>query len=118
MSASAALHDPIFRAYLVIVLGVLVSAGILLALLRVLFRIELGSVWKTYFSWLWMAPLAALAIFAGRVPFIIGITAVSLLGCKEFARVSGLDRDRWMTGAVCAAIVFFMVSAIFGPPNF
>ena len=75
MSPSAALHDPVFRAYVGIVLGVLIVAGIVLALLQFVFRIELGSVWKTYRSWLWMAPLAALVIFAGRVPFIIGVTA-------------------------------------------
>ena len=106
MSPSVALHDPVFRAYVGIVLGVLVVAGVVLALLRVFSRIEPESVWKTYRSWLWMAPLAALAIFAGRVPFIIGVTIVSLLACKEFAQVSGLGRDRWMTGAVYAAILF------------
>ncbi len=114
MSPSAALHDPIFRAYVGIVLGVLVSAGILLVFLQFVLRIELGSVWKTYRSWLWMAPLAALAIFAGRVPFIIGVTVVSLLACKEFAQVSGLGRDRWMTGAIYAGILVFA----FGPGRF
>lgn len=107
MSPSAALNDPIFRAYVVIVIALLLDAGIVLVLLQVVFRIQLGSVWKTYCSWLWMAPLAALAIFAGRVPFMVGVTAVSLLGCKEFARVSGLHCDRWMTDAVYVAILFF-----------
>ena len=76
----------------------------MLALLAVVFRIELRGVWKTYLSWLWMAPLGALAIFAGRVPFIIGVTAVALLAFREFARVSLLDRDWWMSGAVYPAI--------------
>jgi hypothetical protein len=30
----------------------------LLVFLQFVLRIELGSVWKTYRSWLWMAPLA------------------------------------------------------------
>lgn len=105
MTPFAALHDPIFRAYLAIVLTVLSGAGAILAFLQFVLRIELGSTWKTYRSWLWMAPLAALAIFAGRVPFIIGVTAVALLAFREFARVSGLWRDRWMSGAVCVGIV-------------
>ncbi|HXA10328.1 MAG TPA: phosphatidate cytidylyltransferase, partial [Chthoniobacterales bacterium] len=106
MSPSAALHNSVFRAYTGITLGVLVVAGIVLLFLQIVFRMELGSAWKTYRSWLWLAPLAALVIFAGRVPFIIGVTVVSLLGCKEFAQVSGLARDRWMTGAAYAAILF------------
>ena len=105
MSPSAAFHDPIFRAYLGLVLALLIGAGALLALLQFVFRIELGGVWKIYRSWLWMAPLAALFIFAGRGPFVIGVTGLSLLAFKEFARVSRLGRDRWMTGAVYAAIL-------------
>lgn len=105
MTPSAALHDPIFRAYLGIVLAVLIGAGAVLALSQVGSRIELGTIWRTYRSWLWMAPLAAFVIFAGRVPFIIGVTALALLGFREFARVAGLQRDRWMSTAVSAAIV-------------
>jgi phosphatidate cytidylyltransferase len=105
MTPFAALHDPIFRAYVAIVLAVLIGAGTVLALLQFVWRINLGSIWKTYRSWLWMTPLAAFAIFAGRVPFIIGVTTVALLAFREFARVSGLQRDRWMSSAVCAGII-------------
>ncbi|MGI8956130.1 MAG: phosphatidate cytidylyltransferase [Chthoniobacterales bacterium] len=111
MSPSAALHDPLFRTYVVLVLLFLLVAGIVLALLQFVFRIELGSVWKTYRSWLWMAPLVALAIFAGRVPFIIGVTIVALLASREFAQVSTLARDRWMTCALYAAIVLVVLGA-------
>lgn len=105
MSPASALVDPVFRAYVAIVAGVLIAAGTVLALLRFAFRIELEGVWKIYRSWLWMAPLAALFIFAGRVPFQIGVAAVSLFGFGEFARVSRLDRDRWMISAVYAALL-------------
>jgi phosphatidate cytidylyltransferase len=52
-----------------------------------------------------LAPLVALAIFAGRIPFIVGVTVLSLLAGKEFSQVSGLARDRCMTGALYAAIL-------------
>lgn len=107
MSPSRALHDPVFRTYAVLVLVVLLGAGIVLALLQFVLRRKLGSVWKTYQSWLVMAPLVAFAIFAGRLPFIIGVTMVALLAAREFALVSELARDRWMTGAVYAAILCF-----------
>jgi len=115
MSPSVALHDPVFRTYLVLVLFLLLGAGIVLALLQFVFRIELGNVWKTYRSWLWMAPLVALVIFAGRIPLIIGLTIVSLFAAREFSQVSGLARDRWMTGALFAAI---LLAALRGAPIF
>ena len=105
MTPSAALHDPVFRTYLVLVLVLLLGAGILLALLQFVFRIKLGSVWKTYRSWLWLAPLVALVIFAGRVPFIVGVTLLALFAGREFSQVSGLARDRWMSGALYVAIL-------------
>ena len=113
MSPGAALLDPVFRAYLGIVLALLAGAGLVLALLHIVFRIELGNVWKTYRAWLWLAPLAAVFIFAGRVPFIIGVTAVGLLAAREFLRVSEVAKDRWMSGAVYCGIVLVGIATLF-----
>lgn len=117
MSPSAALHDPIFRAYVCILFVVLVAAGIVLGVLQFFFRKELAGVWKTYRSWLFMAPLAALVIFAGRIPFIVGVTLLALFGFKEFARASGLYRDWWMTGAVYAGIVTVGIASLMSHPR-
>jgi len=114
MSPSAALVSPIFRAYVGITVGVLIGAGAILAVLQFVFRIELGSVWKTYRSWLWMAPLVAAVIFVGRRPFIVGVTALAILSFKEFALASGLDRDRWMIATVSVGIVAVGVAAWIG----
>jgi len=114
MSPSAALANPVFRAYVGIMVGVLIGAGAILAVLQFVFRIELGNVWKTYHSWLWMAPLVAAAVFAGRRPFIVGVTALAVLSFKEFALASGLDRDRWMIVTVSAGIVAVGVAAWIG----
>lgn len=113
MSPSAALHDPVFRAYLGLVLGVLLGAGLVLALLHFVFRIELGSVWKTYRAWLWLAPLAMFFVFAGRIPFIIGVTLVGLLAAKEFFSGSKVVDDRLMSGVVYVGIVLSGMAAIF-----
>jgi phosphatidate cytidylyltransferase len=101
MSPSAALHDAVFQAYVEILLGLLVFAGAILTLFQFAFRISLGEIWKTWRAWLWMGPLAAFMIFAGRLAFILGVTAISLLAFREFARVSKLGRDRWL-GVVIA----------------
>ena len=82
----------------------LLSAGLVLATLQFGFGTKLGSVWQTWASWLWMAPLAALAIFSGRVLFILAVMVVALLAFREFARASRLNSDPAMCAAVAAGI--------------
>ncbi len=105
MSPQTALHDPVFRAYLLIVPLSLALGGAILGFLSWGLGKDLGSIWKTYRSWLVMASIGLLVVFAGRVPVIVGVTLLSIFGFKEFARSSGLCRDWWMTGAVYAGIV-------------
>src|SRR5437762_9985912 len=105
MSPQTALHDSVFRAYLVIVPVSLAIGGGILGFLHLGLKKDLGAIWKTYRSWLVMAPIGLLVVFAGRVPVIVGVTLLSIFGFKEFARSSGLYRDWWMTGAVYAGVV-------------
>ena len=118
MSPSAALHDPIFRDYLAIVAVLLLGAGLVLATLQFGFRMRLGSVWQTWQSWLWMAPLGVLAIFSGRVLFILAVMVVALLAFREFARASRLNRDRAMCAAVAAAISGVGIAALLKAGSF
>ncbi|MDQ2659041.1 MAG: phosphatidate cytidylyltransferase, partial [Verrucomicrobiota bacterium] len=117
MSPLDALHDPIFRAYVGIVAGVLVAGGVVLGLVQLIVRQSISSIWQTYRAWLIMAPLALLVIFAGRVPFIIGVTLLAIFGFKEFARASGLYRDWWMTGAVYAGIITVGAASLMPHPR-
>jgi phosphatidate cytidylyltransferase len=117
MSPSAALHDPVFRAYVLILVAMLGGAALILAALQLLFKKQMSAIWRIYRSWLVMAPLAALVVFAGRVPFIIGVTLLAIFGFKEFARASGLYRDWWMTGAVYAGIVTVGVASLISHPR-
>jgi len=117
MSPQAALHDPIFRAYFVIVFVALALGGAVLGFLRFGLRKELAPIWSTYRSWLMMALIALLIVFAGRVPFILGVTLLAIFGFKEFARASGLSRDWWMTGAVYAGIVAVGLATLMPHPR-
>jgi phosphatidate cytidylyltransferase len=117
MSPQVALHDPVFRAYFVIVIVSLALGGVVLGFLRFGLKKELGPIWSTYRSWLIMAPIALLIVFAGRVPFIIGVTLLAIFGFKEFARASGLYRDWWMTGAVYAGIVTVGLASLMPHPR-
>jgi phosphatidate cytidylyltransferase len=117
MSPQVALHDPVFRAYFVIVLVSLALGGAVLVFLRFGLKKELGPIWSTYRSWLIMAPIALLIVFAGRVPFVVGVTLLAIFGFKEFARASGLYRDWWMTGAVYAGIVTVGLASLMPHPR-
>jgi phosphatidate cytidylyltransferase len=105
ISPHTALHDPVFRAYLMIVPVSLAIGGAILGFLDWGLKKELGAIWKTYRSWLVMASIGLMFVFAGRIPVIVGVTLLSIFGFNEFARSSGLYRDWWMTGAVYAGIV-------------
>ena len=117
ISPQAALHDPVFRAYLLIVPVALALGGAVLGFLSFVLRKELGSIWKTYRSWIVMAALGLLVVFAGRVPVIVAVTLLSIFGFKEFARASGLYRDWWMTGAVYAGIVTVAIASLMSHPR-
>jgi phosphatidate cytidylyltransferase len=117
MSLQEALHDPIFRAYLYIVPASLLLGGFVLGFLRVVLHKKLGSIWDTYRSWLIMAPVALAVVFAGRIACIAGVTLLAIFGFKEFARVSGLDRDGWMAGAVYAGILGMGAASLVSYPH-
>jgi phosphatidate cytidylyltransferase len=117
MSPHHALHDPIFLAYLRVIFVSLFGGGIVLGILHWGLKKDLGSIWSTYRSWLVLAPIGLAAIFAGRIPTIIGITLLAIFGFKEFARASGLYRDWWMTGAVYAGIVTVGMSSLLPHPR-
>jgi phosphatidate cytidylyltransferase len=117
MSPQVALHDPVYRAYLWIVPISLAFGGVILGFLRWGLKKELGPVWSTYRSWLFMAPIGLAVVFAGRVPTIVGVTLLAIFGFKEFARASGLYRDWWMTGAVYAGIVTVGIASLMPHPR-
>ncbi|PYK29211.1 MAG: hypothetical protein DME57_11230, partial [Verrucomicrobia bacterium] len=117
MSPQIALHDPVFRAYFVIVLVSLVVGGAVLGFLRFVLRKETASMFRTYWSWIFMAGIGLIVVFLGRIPTIIGVTLLAIFAFKEFARASGLYRDWWMTGAVYAGIVAVGIASLSPHPR-
>ena len=117
MSPQIALHDPVFLAYLRIVLVSLVTGGVVLGILRWGLKKDVDAMWRTYCSWLIIAPLCLAVVFAGRIPTILGITLLAIIGFKEFARASGLYRDWWMTGAVYAGILTVGIASLMPHPR-
>src|SRR6266487_965155 len=117
MSPQIALHDPIFRAYFFIGLVSLVCGGAVLGFLRLVLKKETASMFRTYWSWLIIAGIGLLVVFAGRIPTIIGITLLGIYAFKEFARASGLYRDWWMTGVVYAGIITVGIASLVSHPR-
>jgi phosphatidate cytidylyltransferase len=105
MSPSAALASPVFLFYLTLAGGLLLGAGILLAVLRWGFHKNVQHAWKAYLGWLVMVPVVLAAIFLGRMTTIALFTIVAVFGFKEFARATGLYQDWVMTGAVYLGII-------------
>ena len=112
-----ALRNPVFREYLFVLVGLLVVAGTLIALLRFVLHKNVDHAWKAYRGWLIMIPLVFVALFFGRTTTIIFFTLVSLAAFTEFARATGLYRDWGMTGVVLAGIVGIGIVSLIDDPD-
>src|SRR5947209_18344658 len=58
------------------------------------------DLWTRYKSWLVLAPLMIGPLLAGRVPAILGVAVLSALCYREFARATGLFRQRLVSALV------------------
>jgi phosphatidate cytidylyltransferase len=117
MTPQTAWQSEVFRNYALIVGGVLVVAGLVLALLKFGLRKNVDSIWATYRGWLFMAPLVLGAVWAGRIPTIVVFAIVAALGFKEYARATGLYQDWWMTGVAYLGIVAVGVTSLVRQPQ-
>src|SRR5438477_12477342 len=117
MLPQIALHDPVFRAYFLIVLISLAIGGTLLGFLRFVLKKETASMFKTYWSWIFMAGIGLIVVFLGRIPTIVGVTFLAIYAFKELARASGLYRDWWMAGAGYAGIITVGIASLVSPPR-
>jgi phosphatidate cytidylyltransferase len=116
MSPSAALHDPAFRLFAIIIAATLLATGVILLLLKQFLRKNTSRLWTIWRGWVVMAPIALGALFAGRIPFIAGAALVAVWAFKEYARATGLYRDWPLTLAAYLAIAGAAVTA--GLPDY
>jgi len=70
-----------------------------------------SDLWTRYKSWLILAPLMVGPLLAGRVPAIVGVFVLAALCYREFARATGLFRER-LVSALVAVGGFFLTFAI------
>jgi phosphatidate cytidylyltransferase len=117
MAPFEALQNDIFIRFAWIVGGLLAVGGVALLGIRFGLGKNVRSIWLTYRGWLIMAPAAFGMILLGREAIIIGGVALSLMAFIEYARATGLRKDRWMTGAVCLWIVALAVTLFVSHPE-
>ena len=114
---SAALDNPVFRGYLVVLAGLLLVAGLLIAILRFVFRKNVTHAWNAYRGWLIMIPVVMVALFLGREATIIFFTLLGVAAFTEFARATGLYRDWPMTIVALLGIVAVGVLSLMDDPG-
>src|SRR5260370_39505803 len=117
MSPHAALTNPVFQFYVALAGGLLLGAGVLLAVLKWGLGRDVEHALNAYRGWLLMGPPVLGCIFLGRIATIILVTLIAALGFKEFARATGLYGDWIMTGGVyagmlCLGYVSFLADAV------
>jgi len=118
MNWETALHDPIYRTFVVICGGLLAVGGTLLALLRVKFGRVPVSAWHSYRGWLVMVPLFLIVVFLGREATIIFLALVALVAFKEFARGTGLYLDWGMSATVAAGMLAVSAAVYVEDPTY
>ena len=114
MSPQAALESPAFWFYTTGAMGLLLFAGVVIALLKWCLGKDVDHAWRAYCGWLLLVPAAFGCVFLGRNVTIAFLTVVALAGFREFARATGLYRDWIMTGAVYLGILAMGIIASLG----
>src|SRR5438445_8176678 len=117
MSPTRALQSPVFLFYVSLATGVLLLAGVTLAVLTWGLRKNVGHAWNAYYGWLLIVPVLLLVFFLGRETGIVFVTLVAVLGFHEFARATGLDHDRIITGIVYLGISAMGVVCLMTDPT-
>jgi len=75
---------------------------------------RLSAGWAPYRTWLVMLPVVFASLWLGVWGWAALVTVLSVYGFKEFARATGLYRERLFVLVVYAAIVAMNVAAVFG----
>jgi phosphatidate cytidylyltransferase len=103
MSPQAALASPVFRLFAALVLAIAIVSWLSLWALARAGR-DTTHAGQSFRAWLIMAPTALLAVFLGRVAAIAFIFGLALAGFWEYARATGLVRDRMLVALAMALV--------------
>ena len=104
-----AFDHPVTVGIIVGVVGALVVAAPLMAIVfrwREIEQAQREELWKRYRSWLILAPLMFVPVLIGAAATIAAIAVLSVLCYREFARATGLFREKMMSATVVVGLLF------------
>jgi phosphatidate cytidylyltransferase len=107
-----AFDEPIIPALIVTVSVLIGAAPVIFFILDKMGRIDPDfrrELYLRYLTWLVMAPLLSIPVLLGAAWAILAIAALSLLSFREFARATGLFREK----AMCLMVVFAILLEFF-----
>ena len=110
---TGALEHPVTRIAACAVVGALVLAPLaMLGLGRRMDEKTRKDVWTRYWTWVVIAPVMFVPILLGAGPAIATVTIVSILCYREFARATGLFRERLSSAIVALGIILVGLAAL------
>jgi phosphatidate cytidylyltransferase len=71
-----------------------------------------AELWRRYLSWLVIIAIVLAPILAGRVATIVAVGVLGLFAYREYARATGLFRERAASGCVALGIVAMTLAAL------
>lgn len=112
---NGSLDDPAIRLLLAIVGGLLLLAGLVIGGLVASGKLKpemRSELIKRTAAWAVMAPIVILPVLLGKLPTVLLVTILSLLCYREFARATGLFRDKFMSVLVVIGVLLFNFAAL------
>src|SRR2546421_3076336 len=70
------------------------------------------ELWDRYRSWIWLAAFILIPILTGAFWTILGVATLSFLCYREYARITGLFRERTISFIVVIGILFITFAAL------
>jgi phosphatidate cytidylyltransferase len=108
-----AFAQPATRVFLWIILGAFVAAPIvMLALQGRMSEATRRDAWVRYRTWLLIAPAFLAPVLFAPATAIAAVAVVSILCYREFARATGLFRERSLSAIVAAGIVLVACASL------
>jgi phosphatidate cytidylyltransferase len=108
-----AFDQPATAVLLAVALAPLAAAPVVLRVLRPVLPPDLwADARRRYTGWLVVVPVMAAAVLFGAGAVIAGATVLSLLSFREFARVTGLFREKFICYLVVAGIAAAQFAAL------
>jgi phosphatidate cytidylyltransferase len=111
----SAFDDPMVRNTVLTVAALLVVAPLVIWILGKLGMARdklLKDLWERWVSWLVLAPLMAVPVLLGAAYTMAAVGLLSLLCYREYARATGLFRERVISGVIVLGILLLTFASL------